>query len=90
MINLLFTSKWQTNKNRVSNYSSAFFLTIRAGTAYRRLFHVAGTDVEMCKLFNLKKTLYESSTVARIAKRFELNTVLWAVQIIQPFNYSLY
>ena len=34
-----------------------FFLTA--------LFHVAGTDVEMCKSFNLKKTLYESWRVAR-------------------------
>jgi len=24
------------------------FLSVRAGTAYRHLFHVAGTDVEMC------------------------------------------
>jgi len=31
------------------------------------LFHVADTDVEMCKSFDLKKTLYHSSTVAQMA-----------------------
>jgi len=37
--------------------------------------------------FNLKKTLYESSTVAQIAERFESNTVLWVFHTndtIQP------
>ena len=29
-------------------------------------------------------------TVAQIAKRFELSTVLWAFHTIQPFRYSLY
>jgi len=47
-------------------------------------FYVAGTDVEMCKSFNLKKTLYDSSTVVQIAERFEPNTVLWAFHTIQP------
>ena len=37
--------------------------------------HVAGTVVEMCKSFNLKKTLDDSSAVAKIAGRFEPNTV---------------
>jgi len=37
------------------------------GTRSRHLFHVAGTDEEMCKLFISKKTLYDSSTVAQIA-----------------------
>jgi len=42
------------------------FLTVRAYTAYRPFFCVAGTDVKKCKSFNLKKTLYDSSTVAQI------------------------
>ena len=42
-------------------------MTVPGGTAYRRLFHAAGTYVEMCKSFNLKKTLYDSSTVAHVA-----------------------
>ena len=38
----------------------------------------------MCKSFNLKKTLYDSSTVAQIAERFERNTVLRAFHTVQP------
>ena len=59
--------------NRVSN-SPLLFLTICSGTAYRYLFRVAGTDIEMSKSFNLHQTLYDSST-----ERFQLNTVglLW-------------
>jgi len=38
----------------------------------------------MCKSFNLKKTLYDSSTVAQIAEPFEPNTVLQAFHTIQP------
>jgi len=53
------------------------------------LFSVAGTDVEMCKSLNLKKTLYECSTVAQIAQRFFPNTVLLAFRTIQPFNFWL-
>jgi len=57
-----------------------YALLRRTGT----FFNVADTDVEMCKPFNLKKTLYDCSTVAQIAERFELNTVLWAFHTIQP------
>jgi len=32
----------------------------------------------MCKSYHLKKTLYDSSTVAQITERFEPKTVLWA------------
>jgi len=64
--------------NRVSNYSSAFFLTVRAGTAYRLLFHVVDTDVEMCKSFNLKKTLYDSSTVAQIVVCSTHKTIIYS------------
>jgi len=38
----------------------------------------------MSKSFNLKKTLYDSSTVAQIAEPFEPNTVLQAFHTIQP------
>ena len=58
------------------------FLTVRTGTAYRHFFLVAGTDIEMCKLFNFNKSLYDSSTVAQIVERFEPNTVLCAFHII--------
>jgi len=60
-----FSNAAMTYSNRASNYLSAFFLTVRAGTVYWYLFHVAGTDVEMCNLFNSKKTLYDSSTDSR-------------------------
>jgi len=61
-----------------------FFLTVRRTGS---LFHVAGTDVEMCKSFNLKKTSYDSSTVTHIAEHFEPNTVLWAFHTIQPSSF---
>jgi len=67
--------------NRVRNYPRAFFLTVRAGTAYRHLFHVAGTDIDMCKSFNFKKRY---TKVPQIAERFEPNTLLWAFHTIQP------
>ena len=70
--------------SRVSNYSSAFFLTVRAGTAHRYLFRDADADVDMRKSFSLKKTLYDSSTVTQIAERFEPNTVLRTFHTIQP------
>jgi len=41
----------------------------------------------MCKSFSLKKILYESSTVAQIAERFEPNTVLWAFHTLQPSSF---
>jgi len=41
----------------------------------------------MCKSHNLKKTLYDSSTVAQTAERFEANTVLWVFHRIQPSSY---
>jgi len=51
--------------------------------APRYPFRVVGTDVEMCKSFNLKKTLYSSnSTVAQTAERFKPSTVLWAFHTI--------
>jgi len=50
---------------------------------FDHLFYVAGTDIEMCKSFNLKKTLYERWTVAQIAQRFEPSTALWAFHTIQ-------
>jgi len=43
-----------------------FLLMLRTCTAYWYLFHVASTDVEMCKSFNFWKTLYDSSTVTLI------------------------
>jgi len=43
----------------------------------------------MCKSFNLKKTLYDSSIVAQTAGRFEPNTVLWAFHTIQPSTLCL-
>jgi len=36
----------------------------------------AGTDVEMCKSFNLKKTLYDSSTIVQKAQHFAPNTIV--------------
>jgi len=72
-----------------SDGTCRYSVPARTGTFY----HVAGTDIEMCKTFNLKKTLHDSSTVAQIAYRFELNTVLWAFDTIQPssfFSSSLY
>jgi len=43
--------------------------------------------IEMCKSFNLNKTLYKSSTDAQVAERFEPNTVLRAFHTIQLFSY---
>jgi len=65
------------------------FLTVSAGTAYRHLFNVAGTDAEMCNSFDLKNTSYESSTIAEIAERFEPSTVLWAFHTIQPSSLTV-
>jgi len=42
----------------------------------------------MCKSFNFKKTLYDSSTVAQIAECFEPNTVLWADDTIRPSSFT--
>jgi len=58
--------------------------TVLATIPISSAFYVAGTDVEMCKSFNFKKTLYKSSTVAQIAERFEPSTVLWGFHTIQP------
>ena len=61
--------------------TSVFFrryASVRRTDAFYHLF-IAGTDVEMCESFNLNKTLYESSTVTKIAERFEPNIVLWAL-----------
>ena len=71
----------------VSVIIHVFFLTVRADTAYRRVFfHVAGTYVEMCKSF--KKTLYETVRQSHRSERFEPNTVLWAFHTIQPYSYA--
>jgi len=75
--------------NCVSNYSSVFFPTAHASTAYRHLFTCCRHRCRYVQSFNLKKTLYESSTVAQIAKRFEPNTVLWAFHAIQPSSWHL-
>ena len=53
-----------------------FFLMVSAGRRTGTFYYVSGTDVEMCKSFNLKTTLYDSSTVSQIAERFEPNTIL--------------
>jgi len=53
-------------------------------------FHVAHTDAEMCKSFNLKKTLYDSSTFAQKAEHFKANTVLWAFCTIQSSSFLLF
>jgi len=44
----------------------------------------------MCKSFNLKKTLHDSSTVAQTAEGFEPNTVLRAFLTTQPSSIVLY
>jgi len=65
-------------------YSSALFLTVLAAMTYRHFFML-----QVQTSFNLKKTSYESSTVAQIAERVEPNTVLWAFHTIQPSSFKL-
>ena len=60
----------------------------RAGTSF--MLQPAGTDVEKCKSFSLKKTLSESSTVAQTAERFEPNTLLWTFHTIRLVKASFY
>ena len=79
-----YVSNAEITLANVSATIPVLFLMVHTGTAYQHLFNVADTDVEMCKSFDLKKALYDSSTVAQMAERFEPNTVLWAFHTLHP------